>query len=43
MPRRPWAKRSGDYIPLGGFVHLNPATLYRDNGLIVRRPYLEQE
>jgi hypothetical protein len=29
----PWAKPSGDHIPLGGFVHLNPATLRCDNGV----------
>jgi hypothetical protein len=31
--RHPWAKPSGDHIPLGGFVHLNPATSHRDNGV----------
>jgi hypothetical protein len=39
----PWAKPSGDQIPLGGFVHLNPATFHYDNGLIIRRPVLSSK
>jgi hypothetical protein len=39
----PWAKPSGDHIPLGGFVHLNPATFHCDNGLIIRRPALSSK
>jgi hypothetical protein len=27
------AKPSGDHIPLGGFVNLNPATFHCDNGV----------
>jgi hypothetical protein len=37
------AKPSGDHIPLGGFVHLNPATFHRDNGLIISETHLEQQ